>query len=151
MAKQFSTTLKTLQLMNLLQCFSVSEMDHWKYEGFKNRKNVSIERSNGIIMMTSSNFPRHWPFVRGIHRSPVNAPHKGQWPRYWPFVNQLAGRFSSQRPETRIFSLTCAWTNAWSNNRDAGGLRRQHAQYDVTVMVKAVRGFIQHKDVVWPV
>ena len=23
-------------------------------------------------------FPRHWPFVRGIHRSP-NSPHKGQW------------------------------------------------------------------------
>ena len=23
--------------------------------------------------------PRHWPFVRGIHRSPVNSPHKGQW------------------------------------------------------------------------
>ena len=33
-------------------------------------------------MMTSSNgniFPRYWPFVRGIHRSPVNSPHKGQW------------------------------------------------------------------------
>ena len=30
--------------------------------------------------MTSSNektFPRYWPFVRGIHRSPVNSPHKG--------------------------------------------------------------------------
>ena len=25
------------------------------------------------------NFPRHWPFVRGIHRSPVNSPHKDQW------------------------------------------------------------------------
>ena len=24
-------------------------------------------------------FPRYWPFVRGIHRSPVNYPHKGQW------------------------------------------------------------------------
>ena len=24
-------------------------------------------------------FPRHWPFLRGIHRSPVNSPHKGQW------------------------------------------------------------------------
>ena len=24
-------------------------------------------------------FPRHWPFVRGIHRSPVNSPHKGLW------------------------------------------------------------------------
>ena len=24
-------------------------------------------------------FPRYWPFVRGIHRSPGNSPHKGQW------------------------------------------------------------------------
>ena len=23
--------------------------------------------------------PRYWPFVRGIHRSPVKSPHKGQW------------------------------------------------------------------------
>ena len=35
-----------------------------------------------LPMMTSSNgnfFPRYWPFVRGIHRSPVNSPHKDQW------------------------------------------------------------------------
>ena len=24
-------------------------------------------------------YPCYWPFVRGIHRSPVNSPHKGQW------------------------------------------------------------------------
>ena len=24
-------------------------------------------------------FPLYWPYVRGIHRSPVNSPHKGQW------------------------------------------------------------------------
>ena len=24
-------------------------------------------------------FPRYWPFVRGIHRWPVNSPHKAQW------------------------------------------------------------------------
>ena len=33
-------------------------------------------------MMTSSNgniFPRYWPYVRGIHRWPVNSPHKGLW------------------------------------------------------------------------
>ena len=24
-------------------------------------------------------FPRNWPLVQGIHRSPVNSPHKGQW------------------------------------------------------------------------
>ena len=25
--------------------------------------------------------PRYWPFVRGIHPSPVNSQHKGQWRR----------------------------------------------------------------------
>ena len=26
-------------------------------------------------------FPLYWPFVRGIDRSPVNSPRKGQWRR----------------------------------------------------------------------
>ena len=61
-------------------------------------------------------FPRNWPFVRGIHRSPVNSPHKGQW------------------REVLMFSLTCVWINDWVNNREAGDLRRQRAHYDVIVM-----------------
>ena len=61
-------------------------------------------------------FPRYWPFVRGIHRSPVNSLHKGQW-----------GGIS-------MFSLTCAWMNGWVNNREAFCLRRYHAHYDVIVM-----------------
>ena len=32
---------------------------------------------DGVIKW--KHFPRYWPFVRGIHRSPVNSPHKGQW------------------------------------------------------------------------
>ena len=61
-------------------------------------------------------FPRYWPFVRGIHRWPVNSPHKGQW----------HGAF--------MFSLICTWINAWVNNHEADDLRRNHAHYDVTVM-----------------
>ena len=38
----------------------------------------------------------------------------------------VTGKFPSQRPVTR---------NGWANNRDAGDLRRNHAHYDVTVMV----------------
>ena len=26
-------------------------------------------------------FPHYWPFMQGIHQSPVNSPHKGQWRR----------------------------------------------------------------------
>ena len=61
-------------------------------------------------------FPRNWPFVREIHRSPVNFPHKGQW--RWALM----------------FSLIYAWINDWVNNREAGDLRRQHGHYDVIVM-----------------
>ena len=61
-------------------------------------------------------FPHHWPFVRGIHRSQVNSPHKGQW------------------RQVLMFSLICPWTNGWVNNRNAGELRRHRAHYDVIVM-----------------
>ena len=33
-----------------------------------------------------------------------------------------------------MFSLICAWINAWVNNGDAGDLRRHHTHYDITVM-----------------
>ena len=61
-------------------------------------------------------FPRYWPYVQGIHRSPVNSPHKDQW----------CGAL--------MFSLICVWINGWVNNREAGDLRRCRAHYDVTVM-----------------
>ena len=61
-------------------------------------------------------FPRYWPFVRGIHRSPVNSPHKGQW------------------RGALMFSLIYAWINSWINNRETGDLRRHRAHYDVIVM-----------------
>ena len=62
-------------------------------------------------------FPRNWPFVRRIHRSPVNSPHKGQW------------------RGALMFSLICVWINGWVNNREAGDLRRYRNHYDVMVMV----------------
>ena len=58
---------------------------------------------------------RYWPFVRGIHRFPVNSPHKGQWRR------------------ALMFSLICAWINGRVNNGEAGDLRRYRAHYDVSV------------------
>ena len=57
-------------------------------------------------------FPRYWPFVRWIHRSPVNSPHKGKW------------------RGALMFSLICAGTNGW----DAGDFRRHRSHYDVIVM-----------------
>ena len=62
-------------------------------------------------------FPHNWPFVRGIHRSLVNSPHKGQW------------------REALKFSLICTLINGLVNNREAGDLRRHQAHCDVIVMI----------------
>ena len=56
------------------------------------------------------------PFARGILRSPVNSPQKGQW------------------RGALMFSLICARTNSWANNGDADDWRRHRAHYEVIVM-----------------
>ena len=69
-------------------------------------------------------FLRYWPFVRGIHRSPVNSQHKGQWRR------------------ALMFSLICARINSWVNNREARDLRRHRAHYDVIVTGSKLKGYL---------
>ena len=64
--------------------------------------------------------PRYWPFVRWIHRTPANSPHKGQCRR------------------ALRFSLICVWINGWVNNREAGDLRRYRAHHDVIVMIMSL-------------
>ena len=61
-------------------------------------------------------FPRYWLFVRGIHRSLVYSPLKGQW------------------RGALMFLLICAWTNGWANSRGADDFRRHRAHYDVPVI-----------------
>ena len=60
-------------------------------------------------------FPHYWPFVRGIHRSPVDSTHKDQWCR-------------------ALMLFICAWTNGWANNRDTSDLRCLFTHYDLTVI-----------------
>ena len=67
-------------------------------------------------------FPRYWPSMRVIQRSPVNSPHKGRW------------------RGALMFSLICAWTDSWANNGDAGDLRRYRTHYDVIFKVLFVHG-----------
>ena len=67
-------------------------------------------------VMKWKHFPRHWPFVQGIHRSPVNSTHTCQW------------------RGALLFSLICSWIHDWVNNREAGDMRSRRADYDVTVM-----------------
>ena len=66
--------------------------------------------SDPAISLTST-------FVRGIHRSPVNSPHKVQW------------------RGALMFSFICNWMNGRGTYGEAGDLRRHHVHYDVTVMI----------------
>ena len=72
--------------------------------------------SNHDDVIKWRHFLRYWPFVRGIHGSPVNSPHKGQW------------------RGALMFSFICAGINGWVNNGEAGDLRRHRAHYDTTVI-----------------
>ena len=91
---------------------------HWLWLSFLS--NFSKGNWHGLCwhddVIKWKHFPHYWPFVREIHRSPVNSLHKGQW------------------HGTLMFSLICAWINDWVNNCEAGDLRCHGAHYEVTVM-----------------
>ena len=78
-------------------------------------RNVKCISHDDVIKW--KHFPRCWPLVRGIQRSPVNSPHKGQW------------------RGALMFSLICVWINGWVNNREAGDLRCYCTHCDVIVMI----------------
>ena len=77
-------------------------------------------------------FPGYCPFVRGIHRSPVNSPHKSQW------------------RGVSMFSLICAWINGWVNNREAGDLRHHHAYFDIAIMICYFFDIFRQYKIHWP-
>ena len=80
-------------------------------DGFAPNRRQTIIWHDDVIKW--KHFPRYWPFVRGIHRSPVNSPHKGQW------------------RGALMFSLICSCIYSWVNNREAGDLRRHRVHCDV--------------------
>ena len=82
-------------------------------------------------------FLRYWPFLRGINRSPVTSPYKGQWRGTLLFY--------------LMFYLIWTLINGSVKNREAGDLRRHHAHYGVIVMCSKCVGedhdIHQHQDI----
>ena len=67
-------------------------------------------------------------YVCGIHRGPVNSPHK------WPVLRKMFPFHDVIMKHLIRISLICAWTNGWVNNREAGDMRRHRALYDGIIM-----------------
>ena len=78
---------------------------HWWVTFITNRKkisgsmNIKINNQYHYDVIKWKHFPRYWTFVRGIHQSQLDSPHK--------------------RPITRAFGfpLLIVWTDGWTNTR----------------------------------
>ena len=103
--KQLSWHTRLKVHLNKLMCWYMCFKVHIKHryetvDRYTNHwTNASEHRSNHYDVIKWKHFPRNWPFVRGIHRSPVNSPHKGQW------------------RGALMFTLIYARINGWVNNR----------------------------------
>ena len=102
--------------MWLQQIFYLTKVFITKSELYTSLNFYTAETNCHDGVINWKHFPRYSPFVREIHRSPVNSPHKGQW------------------HGCLMFSLICARINSWVNNGEAGDLRRHRTHYDATVM-----------------
>ena len=93
-------------------------------------------------------FPRYWPFVRGIHRSPVTSPHKGQlrgalifffdlrlnkrlskqsWGWWFETQSRPLWRHSNGMQEVWKFHLHHSdyqWAKNWSIKMESNGFKR---------------------------
>ena len=100
--------------MYLHACFLLIRSERAKLQIVSHRS-----MSSTIIQkLYMKQFSRYWLFVRWIHQSTVNSPHKVEW------------------RGALMFSLV--WINGWVNNREAGDVRRHRVHYDVTVMGKVL-------------
>ena len=109
-----------LQLVQLLRVIKVVIRHAAGYRHLKENIDIVADSSHDDVIKWK-HVPRHFPFVRGIHRPPVDSLHRGQWRR------------------ALIFSLMCAWTNGRASNRDTGDFRRHRAHYGVSVMQRNVK------------
>ena len=62
-------------------------------------------------------YPRYWPFGRGIHWSPMDSTHKGQW------------------RGALMFLWSAPKGNGWANNRDTDDLDSNRLHYNVNPMM----------------
>ena len=62
-------------------------------------------------------FPRPQPFMQGIHRSPLNSPHKGQWRSFAVFFDLHLNKRLSKQSWARRFETPSR--SLWRHRNDA--------------------------------
>ena len=87
-----------------------------------------------IILIVHECFTLHFRKVNNMMTSSNGNIFRVTGPLCGEFTGH--GDFPAQRPVTRSFDFSkiCAWIDGCVNNREAGGLRRNRAHYDVIVM-----------------
>ena len=123
-----------LHMDDILQGFEFALVSAWPRADCHSLKTLDIQ-FNLWFMICLNQYNavwyiiHYWPFVRGIHRSPVDSPHKGQ----------CHGAL--------MFSFICTWTNGWANNPDIGDLRQHHAHYHFIVIHSSTWLYLVYLDV----
>ena len=112
-----SDTYEKCFYTDMLMC-----MLNWSYYDWVEPRSIvrllctTVQGTEHNDIIKWKHFPRDWPFVRGIYRSPVNSSHKCQW------------------RGALIFSLICIWNSCWVNNGESGDLRCHRFHYGIIVM-----------------
>ena len=99
------------------------------------RKMVRFVSHDDVIKW--KHFPRYWRFVRGIHRLPVNSPHKGQWRGVLVFslICALNKLLITQSWGWWFETLSCSW---W-RHCNAEGVKDQHSTANIFRPLKFMR------------
>ena len=126
---------------------NINPQNNWCLNLSKRRKSIikssKCKDKDSLLVLHQSDFFRHddvikwkhfpcyWPFARGIHRSPVNSPHRGQW------------------RGALMLSLICVWLNDWVNNREVGDLRRWGVTHKNMLRAMATQMPINHERIAY--
>ena len=93
------------------------EIKHCFYDCFDCRVHRQAKYLKDMMTSSMETFSALLAICVGIHLSPVNSPHKGQW------------------RGALVFSSICVWINGWVNIREAGDLKRHRAHYIYMVYI----------------
>ena len=88
---------------------------------------IMISHDNHDDVIKWQHFPRYWPFVRWIHRSPVNSLHKAQsrGALMFSLISTLNKRLSKQSCNWWFQTPLCSSWLHWKGNTDFAWLKME--------------------------